>query len=74
MQKFTKHQASEAKETLKQLVQQRPEIQAVGLTLNSSGYNVKVHLSCPLPDDQQIPSTILNVPVQTEIIGQVYVV
>ncbi len=74
MNKFTKHQASEAKETLKQIAQQIPQIQGVGLTLNASGYNVKVHLSCALPDDQQIPSTILNVPVQTEIIGQVYVV
>lgn len=70
--KTTIAQARKAKQEVAKRLQERPELTGVGISLESYGYSVKVHLSTCLPDNVDLPETVLDVPVETEIVGKAY--
>lgn len=43
----------------------------VGITRIADGYAVKVNLRNPIPDTENIPTSIDGVPVQFEVVGEI---
>lgn len=66
--KNTIDQARKAKQRVKFLIENLPQFVAVGIAHNNSGCFVKVHLSQPVPEIYNIPSTVEGVTVETEVV------
>jgi hypothetical protein len=67
--KNTMHQASKAKQRVKSMIENLAQFATVGIAHNNSGYFVKVHLSQPVPEIYNIPSSVEGVTVETEVVG-----
>lgn len=67
--KNTIDQARKAKQCVKSMIEDFPQFVSVGIAHNNSGYFVKVHLSQPVPENYNIPSTVEGISVEAEIIG-----
>lgn len=65
----TIEQARKAKQRVKFLIENLPELATVGIAHNDSGYSVKVYLSQPVPENYNIPSTVEGITVEIEIVG-----
>ncbi|MEH2460466.1 hypothetical protein [Nostoc sp.] len=83
IKEITLEQARQAKQKVISILQHRPDLDAgVGIASTISGYAVEVHLSSSLPEDFSLPETVLvntevvgealEVPVNAEVVGEVY--
>jgi len=62
----TLDEARAAKEKLRTVLADRPEVAGIGVTRVGDGYAVKVDLSSPC----DVPPEMQGVPVRTEIVGR----
>ncbi|MFN6516588.1 MAG: hypothetical protein RMY29_019070 [Nostoc sp. CreGUA01] len=67
--------AIDASKKVSSILEGREEIQAIGVSRSDYGYSVKIDLNSPLPKEvaSQLPKKVEGVPVETEVIGQVFV-
>lgn len=73
--KETLSKAIHVSEEVSQILEGREEIQAIGVSRNGKGYSVKINLNSPLPKEvaSRLPERVEGVPIETEIVGQVFV-
>jgi hypothetical protein len=64
------HQARAAKEKLRRMLREVPEIRGIGIAPSGDGYVVKVNLASQ-PDDLDVPSSIDDVPVVVVVVGRI---
>ncbi|MEA5505900.1 hypothetical protein VB735_22840 [Halotia wernerae UHCC 0503] len=67
--------AIHASETVSHLLEGIEEIQAIGVSRSDNGYSVKINLTSPLPTEvaSKVPEKLEGVPIETEVVGQVFV-
>jgi hypothetical protein len=65
--------AREAADEVFSRVKNMAGVEGVGISTSSKGYSVKINLSSPLTkeDSQVIPKSVKDVPVKTQLTGQV---
>ena len=64
----TLDEARAAKEKLRTVLADRPEVTGIGITRDGGGYAVKVDLSQPC---DAVPSEIAGVAVRAEVVGRI---
>lgn len=64
----TLEQARAARDAMRAVLADRPEVSGIGITRHEGGYAVKVNLTTP---SDAVPKEMLGVPVRTEVVGRI---
>jgi hypothetical protein len=69
----TINQAIDAQERVLKLLEDRPELQGIGITQSQDrSFGLEIHLSSPLPDDLGCCDQFEDIPIEYEIVGEIF--
>ena len=68
----TINQAIDAQERVLKFLENRPELQGIGITQSQDqSFGLKIHLARPLPDDLDFYDQFEGIPIEYEIVGEI---